>query len=650
MSVIPNATRLDRDFPVAPLEQLPILLTLLLILGLATLLRWPTLEFSFIEDDTLLIVENTQVKNPAYLLELLGSDYFHRDDLELPVTGVGYYRPLTKISFLLDSLLHGTRAYGFHLTNLLLHLLTLLSLFFLARELRFSPIALALTGLFFAVHPLHSEPIAIITARSDLFLGLTLILALALDLHEKRTGSQTSRIGAILAGAAAMLSKESGVMTPFLLLLSAMLVQRYTFRQALRTVLPHFLVLGAYVLLRFGFLDIGFRATVVWSAEQFGKDLFLFWQNLTYSIVKSFLPIHLPLLNCSAFLVPDPRPHLTSILAALLAPLMVITLIWKLFRQGRWLFLLAFLLTPLLPLVATTAISGQEDLPTFFFEDRWLYPSSAAACLLLGLLADTLLARPRRRILRHLYLGLSLVLLMTWTSMSLTRNTIFENDENLDRIAMNQYRFLAEIFPGDARLRFEAAVATAALLEDGETIPRMEALLQEQPCHLGLLNSLAARHYRRGNFSAAAELYRRSLEPSSGPRPGSILIRDEDYRHRGERHFFLGLSLLRLARIDESAKELRAALRHGYRPGYAELYLGLIAADRGFVVEASAHLERAASVDPTCLDCRRQAGLALARLGVPSAGAILDSVLAEYPKNSPEAAELRSALAIDRTE
>ncbi len=89
------------------------------------------------------------------------------------------WHPLTWLSLMLDAQLFGLRAGGFHLTNLLLHLLNTLLLF---RWLRLATGALlpsALVAFFFAAHPLHVESVAWVTERKDVlsttFFCLTLI-------------------------------------------------------------------------------------------------------------------------------------------------------------------------------------------------------------------------------------------------------------------------------------------------------------------------------------------------------------------------------------------------------------------------------------------------------------------------------------------
>ena len=78
-----------------------------------------TLTHGFVWDDNNVIVQNP-------LLENLGNipRFFLSEDMAMGPTG--YYRPLTYISFALDRALWGLNPAGFHLTNLVLHILVVL--------------------------------------------------------------------------------------------------------------------------------------------------------------------------------------------------------------------------------------------------------------------------------------------------------------------------------------------------------------------------------------------------------------------------------------------------------------------------------------------------------------------------------------------
>ena len=128
--------------------------------------------------------------------------------------------PLTRLSWMLDSELHGTRAGGFLWTNLLLHALASLALFdALARLTRNAPRS-AFVAAVFAVHPLHIESVAWIAARKDPLSALFFALALVVYARDRdRGGTVAGNIGVFACTAFGMMAKPIVVTLPFVLLL-----------------------------------------------------------------------------------------------------------------------------------------------------------------------------------------------------------------------------------------------------------------------------------------------------------------------------------------------------------------------------------------------------------------------------------------------
>ncbi len=107
-------------------------------------------------------------------------------DLFFPPEGIinfsmHYYRPLTVASYLLDRLIYGEQAFGFHLTVLLAHSATALLLFLLARTFlppgRAGTLAALYAALLFSTHPIHAESVGWIAGRADVLAAVPLFAA-----------------------------------------------------------------------------------------------------------------------------------------------------------------------------------------------------------------------------------------------------------------------------------------------------------------------------------------------------------------------------------------------------------------------------------------------------------------------------------------
>jgi hypothetical protein len=132
----------------------------------------------------------------------------------------GSARPVWLATVLADTCLGDGRIEVYRATSVLWHALGAVLLAFLTWRLSRDDKAALAAGAFFAVHPLHVEPVSIITYRSDL-LCLAFMLGCVFLHHEsrRRAGWAAGVLFALsmAAAALAMLSKEPAVVLPLLL-------------------------------------------------------------------------------------------------------------------------------------------------------------------------------------------------------------------------------------------------------------------------------------------------------------------------------------------------------------------------------------------------------------------------------------------------
>jgi len=167
-----------------------------LLLAVSMLVYANTLPNSFAFDDRLYAFQNPAVT------------HFSVRGLFAPEKASNVLRPITFATFALNWTLGGERPYGYHLFNILLHAAVTLLLYLVLRKLLESfPEATTVAfvaALLFAVHPIHTEAVAWISARSELLAAGFLLAAWLLHLHDWN-------ISALVCLVLAMMSKESAV-------------------------------------------------------------------------------------------------------------------------------------------------------------------------------------------------------------------------------------------------------------------------------------------------------------------------------------------------------------------------------------------------------------------------------------------------------
>src|SRR5881398_2060989 len=97
-----------------------------------------------------------------------------------------FYRPLQTVSFMLDALVGGPKPFIYHLTNLLLHIVGSLCVFWLLLTLRYQRLLSLLLALVFALHPMFVPMVAWVPTRGDLLLTIFFIVSFILFIKSFR--------------------------------------------------------------------------------------------------------------------------------------------------------------------------------------------------------------------------------------------------------------------------------------------------------------------------------------------------------------------------------------------------------------------------------------------------------------------------------
>lgn len=140
---------------------------LLCLALIAFLIYAPSINHGYTElDDRIFIVDNAAYnENVSNLATSFGRGVFS-DSADT------YYRPLLLNSFIINYKISQTEASGYHVVNILLHVLAVLLLFALLRKLIRKEQHAFLLALLFAVHPALTQAVSWIPGRNDTLLAV----------------------------------------------------------------------------------------------------------------------------------------------------------------------------------------------------------------------------------------------------------------------------------------------------------------------------------------------------------------------------------------------------------------------------------------------------------------------------------------------
>lgn len=179
---------------------------------LSFLVYFPILNSFFVSDDFDLI------NNVARSGKSIGSYFYSVQNL---AAGVKFYRPMINLTLFIDYKIWGLNPLGFHLDNLIFHIGSSFLVYLIIKnfgEFKHKKAISAAAALFFAVLPMHSEPVVWIAARTDTVCVFFYLLAFFLYLKWRNGNNKLILTGGLIAGFLALASKEMAISLPGLII------------------------------------------------------------------------------------------------------------------------------------------------------------------------------------------------------------------------------------------------------------------------------------------------------------------------------------------------------------------------------------------------------------------------------------------------
>ncbi len=494
---------------IRPRNLAPILLLLLVGTGV----YFNSLDNGFVYDDLVTVEENFFIRDWSNLGTFLSRDYYARSEEYS-------FRPLVTLTYFSDWALFGTDPRGYHLTNLILHLLAGLAVYALGRKLCSTPGAGFLAALIFLVHPAQAEAVNGISFREDLLCALFFFLSLLTFVSSERKYKRWEDTGDKIIGVAAakstagfqiisllffvlaLLSKEMAVSLPVVITAYLLILRRRRWTELLRPgVLAFFLIAVIYGAAR---MLILFQPETLPAAPEFGDPagrLILALKSLGLYGRLAFLPFRLTVEY------PDPFPpviwsNFLLIPALLTAAFLLAAGIRGKSRPGSFgLAFFFFTLLPVLNLVPTARLGAERFiyLPLFGFA-IW------------G--AETLGRLAEGRAGRKVVLPAAFLILLALGAGTVSRNRDWKNNYTLFVRAV-------EVSPDSSKARHGLGNEYFRLGRTGAAIEEFQAaiaIFDREPLYY---NSLGVAYGEEGRFEEALHQFQRSAALN----PGDPLVR-----------------------------------------------------------------------------------------------------------------------------
>ncbi|MDB4349511.1 tetratricopeptide repeat protein [Omnitrophica bacterium] len=546
-----------------------------MIIVLGFLAYGNSLDGDFILDDKFFTKDNIYIKDFSNISKIFRSDIGAGAAYE-----TNFYRPLQMITFMVDYSLWKSNVKGYHLVNILLHVLTAICLYFFVTLLFKDELLSLFTAILFVTHPIHTEAISYISGRADPLSAVFMLLCFISYLrylHSERLGTY---ILIILSYTLALLSREHSLILPVLLLL-------YHYSFPAKTTGKKLKLKGAAPILGISLLYILFRVTVlrpllphISSTSTLLERIPGFFVAISNYIRLILLPFNLHMeYGNGIFNLTNPK--------AIPGILIIFSLLFYAFRKRHSNNLISFSIfwffIALLPQSNIYPINA-------YMAEHWLYLPSIGFFLILAKGLSSVCRAKDFKIIGVLFTA---CLLVFYLYLTIRQN-------NYWREPLTFYKKTLEYTPSTWKVYNNLGNTYYSMGKIEEAIASYKKAIGSNPGHARAYNNLGSAYFDTGRVGEAIVLHKKAIG-----------IDPDDARA----HYNLGNAYGSIGKIEEAIASYKKAIE--IRPDYPRTYnnLGNTYYSVGRTKEAIALYKKTIEIAPRNAEAYNNLGVVYYGLG-----------------------------------
>jgi tetratricopeptide (TPR) repeat protein len=489
-------------------------LAVVLVILIASLVYSNSLDHQFVWDDVSVIVDNNFIKScrnipliftKKYLTPYLKIENYYICDYRTG-SGEASYRPVVTLSYFADYAIWKLNPLGFHLTNLLLHVINAASLLCLIYLLSGNLEISLWASLLFAVHPVNSEAVNVISFREDLLAFLFFIISFIFFVKYATTPTK-QRLFYLLSLSSfllALFAKEMAVTLPFILILYDYFFAsgpdaKFTYRRFKSRYLSYFVILAFYLWIRFIVIKNPGEPRIGYPGGNFYTNIITMSQVFFYYIKWMFFPVNIPVILREFHLTISHSAVSPKVLSGILLCIIGFSLALKIRRSSKLAsFAIFYFFITLLPVSNAWPLAN-------FMASRYLYIPLAGFCAAFPSFGFGNISRTRSPGTHRLIIYALTLFLIFCCVETIKRNNIWSNDFTLAREMLRQYPNSARVhlYLGDCFLK-------SACLD--KAIKEYEMAAHLEPRFAYYHKSLGIGYCLRGRLTEASAEFEKALE------------------------------------------------------------------------------------------------------------------------------------------
>lgn len=569
-------------------QKVKVVKSLFLLAAICAIVYAPSLLNGFVQDDALFVWQNDFTHSLNNLPKVFTKAYFTPGSRFSPEhllgSGEVTYRPIATLSYFVDYACWKLNPLGYHLTSILLQILTVWLLLWLALILLGELRPAFLAALIFAIHPINNEAVNVIAFRKDLFTCLFFLVGFLSYIKSDQTQG-AKRLFIILLSAIffflAVLAKEMAIVFPFILILydafwNVEKIRTLKPLARIRRYAPFFLALLLYLLVCYLLKNNLDDFVPMFRGGSFYSNTLIVFNVIAIYLRWIIWPIDIHVALTEPFQLGFPYT-LTNPqnFTSLMVVLGLIVAAFSFVKKNRILsFSIFWFLITLVP------ASNIIPLPTLIASHFLYLPMVGVAIFVAELCrgdrpaSSRWISPPFAQSLTRIFLGTFIVMCLLITPI---RNAIWQSNLSL-------WRECVRIYPQDFRAHLNYAIELKQI--DGlfdKAVREFQIAAFLAPTNTIPLNSLGIAYKEKGDSALAVASFEKAIQLN--PRDLSSYIN-------------LAWTHIKFKQWPEAERVCQSIEK--INPAFAERYeiLGTIAFEQGQFEETSRHLEKATQLEP----------------------------------------------------
>lgn len=519
-------------------RNLSIPILVLVIVCLSQFVYLNSLSNQFVYDDEFTIVTNYFIKTWSNLSSFFNKDYFK-------FSGELSYRPVVTLSYFIDYTFWKLNPFGFHLTNLLLHTLNSVLLFFLLTRIFNCQTTSFISTLIFSCHPVLSEAVNAVSYREDLLATTFFIAAFLLYIKTSKVERSLSfsYFASVICYLFGIFSKEMAITLPLLIFLYDVLFSKSKklFHKLTHYYIGYILTTIFYLLMRFVILHNPVESHVSYPEGSIFIN-FLTMSKVLASYMKLFF---VPVTLCADYVIPYSTSLFdTSFILSFLLLVAVMVITYKLFFYSKTLFFsVVWFFVSLLPVLNIVPIEN-------IMAERYLCLPIIGFCMVIGTL---LVHHHKIGLFSKSYITVSILVLVLaiFSFKTIKRNTVWmdqtvlwTNTVKISPKSFKAHNNLGNIYRNAGKL--------------DEAVLELKYALSLYNDYIDAHNNLGVTYRKKGMLKEALGEYQRALQINP---------------HYPYAHNNLGVLYAKSNYLDLAINEFNNAVAN--KPDYADAYNNL---------------------------------------------------------------------------